>query len=271
MIPLGGDTYPTTAAELADALRVGLRPIVRLPDERVAISVTGDYPDADRLRIDLSGGKITIRSKPEDPAGVGPSQPGPSFKSIEVLAHPVMAEGAKLHLDLTATSVQFDYDRTRANQPVMTLAGASDGRIAVHVSRTELETLVTAKAREAARAKGVEVERIEFNLTQLGERSIRLDAKAQVQTKALFKTISGAVTLTGRLDVDDRLVARISGLNIAGEGMMVALAVNMIRGRVMAFEGREIPLTTFAVGGVRLSDVQLKVGDELMVSAAFGS
>ena len=91
-----------------------------------------------------------------------------------------------------------------------------------------------------------------------------------MQTKALFKTIRGAVTFAGRLDVDDRLVATLSELNVAGEGMMIALAVNMIRGRLAAFEGKEFPLTTFAVGGVRLRDVQLQVGDELAVTAAFG-
>jgi hypothetical protein len=91
-----------------------------------------------------------------------------------------------------------------------------------------------------------------------------------VRTKALFKTISGAVTLTGQVDIDDRLVARLSNLNIAGEGMMVALAVNMVRGRVTALEGAEFPLMTLALGDVRLRDLQLSVGDELKMTAAFG-
>jgi hypothetical protein len=78
------------------------------------------------------------------------------------------------------------------------------------------------------------------------------------------------VTFAGRVDVDDRLVARLSELDVAGEGMMVALAVNMVRGRVTALEGKEFPLTAFALGGVRLRDVQLQVGDELTVTAAFG-
>src|SRR5207245_2169376 len=97
MIPLGGTDFPTTAADLADALRGGLREAVRLPDEQAAVTV-----DADRLRIDLSGGVVAVPGKIEDPAGVGQTQPGPSFKSLEVLAHPVIVEGAKIHFDLTA-------------------------------------------------------------------------------------------------------------------------------------------------------------------------
>ncbi len=269
MIPLGGDQFPTTAADLADALRAALREVVRLPDERAAVSVEGDrYPDADRLRIDLSGGVVGVRGRPEDPAGVGPPQPGPSFKSLEVLAHPLTADGAKLHFDLTAANVRFQFDRTRSGRPVMTLAAATDGRAAVRVSRADVEALVTAKAREAARQYGVEVERIDWTLTQFGPRSVRLEAKAGVQTKALFKTVRGAVTFAGRAAVDDRLVAKLSELNVAGEGMMVAMAVGLIRGRVTALEGREIPLTAFALGGVRLRDVQVQVGDELMATAA---
>src|SRR5947209_6257063 len=118
MIPLGGDQFPTTAADLADALRSALRDVVRLPDERAA----------------------------------------------------------------------------------------------------------------AAKEKGVDVERIDLTLTQLGPRSVRLAAKAAVQTKALFKTIRGAVNFAGRLDIDDRLVATLSELAVAGEGTMIALAVNLFRG-----------------------------------------
>lgn len=265
MIPLGGNDFPTTPAALADALRTALREFVRLRDERAAVAV-----DTDRLRIDLSGGVATVVNQPPDTAGIGQTQPGPAFKSLEVQGHPVVVEGARIQFDLTATDVSFNFDRSRAGRPVLTLAAATDGRVVVRVSRADLEAVVIAKARAAAREKGVEIEQIDFDLKQLGPRSVRLAAKAGVQTKALFKTIRGAVTFAGRLDVDDRLVARLSELNIAGEGMMIALAVNMIRGRLTAFEGKQFPLTTFALGGVRLRDVQLQVGDELAVTAAFG-
>jgi hypothetical protein len=261
MIPLPGSTFPSTAAELADVLRVALRPVIRLPDEHSA---------ADKLRMDLTGGALAMHGPPEVTAASDQPQPGPSFSLLEVLGHPLKADGAMLHLDLTATDVRFNYDRTPANQPVLTLAAATDGRFAVCISRADLEALVTAKAREAASAKGIDVQRIELTLTQLGPRSVRLDAKAHVQTKALFKMIGGAVTLSGQVDIDDELVIRLSHLDIAGEGMMVALAVNMVRSRVTALEGAEFPLTTLAAGDVRLRDVQMTVGNELSVTAAFG-
>lgn len=266
MIPLGGDSFPTTAAELADALRIALREVVRLPDEQAAVTV-----NADQLRIDLTGGVFTLRGQSIDPTGIGETQPGPSFQSLTVFAHPVIVDGAKIHFDLTAAAVRFNFDRSRTGRLVMTLAAATHGRIECRVSQADLESLATAKARAAAKEKGVDIEQVDIAVTQLGPRSVRLNAKATVQTKALFKTISGAVTFTGRLDVDDQLVARLSDLNIAGEGMMIALAVNLVRGRVTALEGKEFPLMAFALGEVQLRDVQFQAGAELKVTAAFGS
>jgi hypothetical protein len=265
MIPLGGNDFPTTPAELADALRIALREYVLLPDEQSAVTA-----DTDRLRIDLTGGTTLTPSGPADTSGVGQTQPGPACRSFDVLAHPIRAEGTNIHFDLTATDVRFNFDRNRAGRPVLTLAGATDGRVVARVSQSELNALVTAKAQEAAQAKGVQIERIDWTLTPLGPRSVRLDAKAAVATKALFKTIRGAVAFAGRVVIDDRLVAKLSELNVAGEGMMIAMAVNMVRGKITAMEGREFPLATLALGGVKLRDVQLQVGDDLAVAAAFG-
>jgi hypothetical protein len=266
MIPLGGSDFPNTPAALADALRAGLRPYVRLPDEQAAVTA-----DAEKLRIDFTGGTIVTGAKPDDAAGVGQTQPGPAFASLDVQGHPVSAEGVNIHFDLAATDVQFNFDRNKSGRPVLVMAAAKDGRVVARISQSELRTLVTAKATAAAGAKGVQIESIDWTLTPLGPRSVRLDATAGVATKALFKTIRGAVNFTGRVDIDERLVAKLSELNISGEGMMIAMAVNMVRGKITAMEGREIPLTTFAFGGVRLRDVQLQVGEELAVAAAFGS
>jgi hypothetical protein len=265
MIPLGGNEFPTNPAELAEALRAGLADFIRMPDGPAAVSA-----NTDRLRIDLSGGVVDVGGQSPDLTGAGQTQPGPAFRSMELLAHPLVADGANLEFDLTAANVRFDLDRNRGGRPVMALAAATDGRVTIRTSRTDLIVLITAKARETARPKGVDVEQIELNLTQLGPRSLRLEAKAAVQTKALFKMVRGAVVFSGRVDIDDRLVARLSELKVAGEGMMIALAVNLVRGRVTALEGKEVPLGTIVLGGVHLHDVQLQVGDELSVTAAFG-
>jgi hypothetical protein len=271
MIPLGGELIPAGAAELADALRAGLRQLFALPDERAAVAVEGDrYPAADRLRIDLSGATVAPRGRPPEPVGEEPSQPGPGFRRLEVVAHPLRYQAAALDLHLTAADARFQFDRDRTGRPWLTLTAARDGHFEAKALKSDIEELVQTGVRELARQKGVEVERIEFRLTSAGPRSLRLDAKVSVAKKVLVKTVRGAVSVSGRLDIDDALVAKLSELSCEGEGVVVSLIVALFRDRVMALEGKEYPLAALSLGAVRLRDVQLRVNDELRVTAAFG-
>jgi hypothetical protein len=271
VIPLGGERFPTNPADLADALRTTLRSLFTLPEEQSVVLVEGDgYPAADRLRIDLSGATIAPSDRPPDPEGMQPAQPGPSLRRLEIVAHPLRYREAALDLDLTAADVQCRFDRDGAGRPWLALAAARDGRVEVKASRQDVVTLVETAVRELARSKGVDVERIEFQLTSAGPRSLRLDAKVFVKKKVLIQNVRGAVRLSGRLDIDDRLVAKLSELSCAGEGVIVSLAVGLFRDRVQALEGKEFPLTAFALGSIQLRDVQLNVGDELRVTAVFG-
>src|SRR5439155_14869323 len=131
-------------------------------------------------------------------------------RRFEIAAHPVRYQGAALDLDLTAADVQCRFDRDRAGRPWLMLAAARDGRVEAKALRRDLDALVQTAVRELAREKGVEVERTEFRLTSAGPRSLRVDAKAFVKKKVLIQTVRGAVSLSGRLDIDDRLVARLS-------------------------------------------------------------
>lgn len=266
MIPLGGTEFPTNLDDLAIALRVGLRELVRIPDEESAISAAPD-----RLNIDLTGATLLLDHLPQEFVGVGSAAPGPRFTEFEVVGHPLLYLSSKLDFEVKAADVQFQFDRTQSGRPVMALAAAQDGRVAARISREDFERLATAKAAEFAKANGITLDRIDFDIDQTGPRSLRFNVKAHVQTKALFKMIRGAVVLSGQLDIDDDLVARASRLNIAGEGTMISLAVNLYRGKVLALEGKEFPLTAWELGGVRLRDLELHVGDELAVTASFGS
>src|SRR5215470_9802084 len=166
MIPLGGDQFPTSPAELADALQASLRQLFALPDERAAVVVEGDnYPAAERLRIDLSGAVVAPRGRPPEPEGLQPAQPGPSFRRLEVVAHPLRVQAAALDLDLTAADARFAFGRDRAGRPWLVLTAARDGRFEARAAKRDIEALVQTAVRELAHQHGVEVEWTEFRLT----------------------------------------------------------------------------------------------------------
>ncbi len=272
MLPLGGDRFPSDAAELAADLRTALLQLVTLPDGASAVEVAGGtYPDADLLRIDLTGAAVAPKGPPPDAASAGPTEPGPSFRRLEFLAHPLRVGQAAVHFDLSAGDVRFAFGRNKAGQPLLVLESARDGQVEARANRQEAEAALLARLGELAREKGVEIERTELKLDQTGPRSLRLDAKVYVRKKVLVQSIRGAVSVAGRLDIDDALVARLSDLAIEGEGVIVSVVVGLVRSRVKALEGQAFPLTAVSLGAVRLRDVQLHVGDELRVTAAFGA
>jgi hypothetical protein len=271
MLLLEGNQPPADRAALADALRGAVRRLFVLPDGDPAVVVEGDgYPDADLLRIDLSGATVAPQRRSPTPGGGAEARPGPRFRRLEVVAHPLRVEGAAVHADLTAHDVGCQFERDRDGRPWLALASARDGHFAARVSQRDLDAVIQAKVRELAREKGVAVERVECRLAQAGPRAVRLDATVHV-VKKTFLTVRGVVTLAGRLDITDELVARLSGLSVAGEGVLVSLAVGLVRDQVQALEGREFPLTAVSLGAIRLRDVQLHVGDDLAVTAAFGA
>ena len=82
---------------------------------------------------------------------------------------------------------------------------------------------------------------------------------------------NATVTLSGDVDLDEQLTARLSNLRFSGDGMVANLAGGFIRPKLATLEGRTFPLMSFALGEITLRDVQLQAGETLRLSAQFGS
>jgi hypothetical protein len=96
-----------------------------------------------------------------------------------------------------------------------------------------------------------------------------LAAEVRLRAKKLF--LSASIRITGQLDLDEELNARISGLNCAGDGAIATMACGVLKPHLEKIDGREFPLMSLPLGKIRLRDVQLAVGDKLSVTAQFGS
>jgi hypothetical protein len=77
--------------------------------------------------------------------------------------------------------------------------------------------------------------------------------------------------ITGQLDLDEELNARVSGLDCIGDGAIASIACGVLKPHLQKIDGRVFPLMSLPLGEVRLRDVQLAVGDKLSVTAKFGS
>ncbi|MEA3188654.1 MAG: hypothetical protein QOD99_2484 [Chthoniobacter sp.] len=259
MIPLGRGDFPTTREELNAALRVGLA-VFESP--RASVEIIGEFPALDRIAIDLSGGKLPLTP----PHGGAVSAPF-TANELQLFANPLRYEQAGIAVELRAQTVSLGFQRDENNQSLLAITGAREGNATFAIQRRELETLILAIASQAARAQGVSIERVDLKVQSTSQRSASFSCDVTAQ-KLFMKTV---VTLSGAIEIDPALVARVSGLRCDGAGMIGGLACGFLRPYLARFEGQTVPLASFALGELRVVDVTLETGEELRVTAHFGA
>lgn len=260
MFTLDADRMPQTTQELADVVGRSVRRWV----DRAAVTIDGELPTVRSFDVDLTGGTVRTDARP-DVATVGPTEPGPAAGAFRVRGRPVRAEGVAADFDLSATGVRFVVGRNAAGQIVVAPDAAADGRLVVSLTKPDLEAAVLKAARAGAAAGGVAVQKVEVTLASEGPRDVEF--RLAVTAKKFVTTV---VHIAGRVAVDDRMVARVTGLTADGDGMVGTMAVGFIRPQLKAVEGRPFPLLAVSLGTIRLRDVAVDVTDGLTVTAAFG-
>jgi hypothetical protein len=263
MLPLAGDKFPATAAQLTDALQGGLAARGFAPT-RVTIDAPS-WPRAELLAIDLSGARVTRNIRLPEPALAG-SQPLRCAR-LEILGAPLFFEGTPVRLRLDAEEVVFDQARSALDEPLLAMQTAARGRVEIEIARPDLEAMLQRVATQMAGDHGVEVKKATMELT--AHHSRMLAVRAEVTAKMFV--MSAAVKLAGEVAVDDALHARLSNLRVSADGMVGALVNTAARPFLEKWENREFALLAFPLGGMTLRDVAVRGGDSLHLEAHFGS
>lgn len=265
MFPLPGKTFATDSEALRVALEESLRRFVR-PAGSIVMLEEKKYPELAALRLSLDGATLEERPRRRPAPSVGALEPALRVARFTISAQPILVHGAQIGLTCTARDVRFNQGRDAEGNLLLLLHDAADGKIEIAVALADLEALVLAGAKAGAGEHGVTVEQVQIELRTRAERA--LDIVVQVRAKKFF--LSATVRISGSLTIDERLVARISGLTCEGEGSLGSLAGGFIAPHLARFEGREFSLMALPLGEVKLRDVRLAAGRELRVSAEFG-
>lgn len=262
MFPLAGPPIPDSPEALADALQRGLAARNLPPREVIA---QGAWPKLDLLRLDLTGVQIP-RSRLAGPSGEECSA-GCTAARFELVAAPARFESVPVQLSLWAVEAGFDFAPAPDGTSTLLLRRAARGEVTMEMTAADVERLVHSLASEAAKQHGAEIKSVKIAFTSRGPRAVSVTAEVTAKVfiaTAIFK-------LSGDLDLDEQLTARLSNLRFSGDGMVANLAGGFIRPQLAALEGRAFPLMSFALGEICLRDVQVQAGETLRLSAHFGS
>jgi hypothetical protein len=262
MLPLAGSSLPTSPETLADALKGGMEACGVQPCE---VAASGTWPALENLRIDVTGAHFDLAKfsplRAEDRAS------GFSVKEMQLVAAPAMFGAAAADFALVAEDAEFDVSPNVEGRSVLAIRRAAQGSVRLEMEHAAVEKLAHQLIVKAAGEHGVEIKATTLRITVRGPRALSLNA--EITAKMFVAT--AAVRVSGDLDVDDQLNARISNLRFDGDGMIANLAGGIVRPQLARFEGRVFPLMTFAVGEIRLRDVQLESGATLRLTARIGS
>jgi len=269
MFPLAGKKFPTSADELAAALNDALGEVFSLPKKTSGVSVDGGgkFPAIKSVDIDLDGATVSADKPPPKPIGTGKREPGPRVDKLELSGQPIRYEQAKLNLKLSAQGLKFDFDRDKKGNALLVLTDAKGGKVDAKISKQDIQTVLTEVATVAAKQQGITVQDVELKLESAGPRSIAAD----VRVKAKKMMMSGVIHVTGKLDIDDELNAKLSDLKCTGEGIVGGAAAGFLQSKIKPYNGTTIPLMAFSLGDVALRDLKIDLKKDLHVTAAFGT
>jgi hypothetical protein len=265
MFPLNTGTFPNTSVQLANQLNDSLRQHFRLTADPVKIQEIA-YPHLASIEVSLDGADLK-EQPPAIPEVRGEAVPALTVDRFKASGQRMAVGPAAIDFGLEADDVDLRRALDAKGNVLLLLHTARQGRIETSIATADLEALIAKVAAAEARKHGVAVDNVQLFLRSSGSRS--LAAEVRLRGKKLF--MSASLRITGQLDLDGQLNARISGLDCVGEGAIASVACGFLKPHLETLEGRVFPLMSLPIGEVRLRDVRIAVGDRLSVNAEFGA
>jgi hypothetical protein len=265
MFPLKTTIFPANAEAFQRLLNESLRDLFEVTSDPVTVR-DASYPHLAQLSVSLDRARLRGQPPPM-PSFSGKPTPALQVDSFKIDASGLAVGPAAIDLSLSAHGVDLHQANDSRGNLVLLLHKAADGRLAISASPSDLEALIAEVAKTEAGKHGVTIGDVQLTLRSKSSRS--LAAEVRLRAKKLF--LSASIRITGQLDLDEDIKARISGLACTGDGASASVACGVLKPHLEKIDGRVFPLMSLPLGEVRLRDVQLAVGDKLSVTAEFGS
>ena len=275
ILPLGSLPRPASDADLTDRLRAALLTyggVEAASASAVQLAATLAGTDIPTLAVDLTGVQVSPREARAAQAAAGTvdvvRRERGTIGSLSVQAHPVTVVGAGVDVELDVAGVSFEWVEGAAGQlglgavePAEAHPVSGSARLAVPVQA--IEAAAERVATQVAAANGLRLTRLDLRLSPAGDNGVAVVVEAQVKKSLLSATVEAGMTAT----VDDALGVTLTDVRVSSRNPVVGALLVAARSRVERYDGRRIDLVSSLPAGVRLTDVHVTVGDEVVLTA----
>lgn len=283
-LPLGPAPRPTDGAELmarvrATAVDQGLGGALEAGMDAVLAGTTvildGDdvasaVVDATGVVIPESAFTTTASADAADLSNLAPvvgETPG-TMRLGTFQAHPITIADVPVDIDAEVRDLPLRWiDAADGSVGVEPLPPTTEHPVNGHLRISAPKATVLDAVRRVATVvlaqEGVTLVRLDVELTSTGPREVRLRAEAKLRKGIL----SASAHATGTATVDSALVLRFSDVTLGSANPIVAGLLAVARGRVQEATRRPIDLSEQLPPGVRVTDVRLDAGTDLVLSA----
>ncbi|GAA1970965.1 hypothetical protein GCM10009718_03170 [Isoptericola halotolerans] len=279
LLPLGTAPRPTTGDDLAARLRATVREAVRgqvhgLDDARIEANLDG--ADVHTLDIDLTGVAVVPSQgeAPVDPAWTPDvvSRDDAVLRTLRLGAHPLSVVDLPVDLSAELQGARFAWVSAADGSVGAELVEPSEdspvtGSARVAVSRAGLAGTVQGLLAVALSGNGIQLTGFDLQIDQTGPRDAAIAVEASIK-KGMF--LSAKITATASAAVDSAMVVTVGDVQLSSGNPIVGALLAASKGRVEAVAGQRIDLAEALPPGVRLTDVRLDVGEEIVLSAELG-
>ena len=263
-LPIEGIKQLKTVPDLMLGLMQGYRSRLELPKDHDAISIEGEFPHLDLLRVDLTEAKLKRDFRPHQ--FKKPSSPKAVVfaKQFEYVARPIRYHDGPMEMVITARDAELSLIRD-GDKSSLVVTNASEGTFDFSMNIADIRPMLMAGAKENA-SGGFGVRDIIFEARSDNERSLVVDMKVA----ATWLFVPADLHLTGRVDIDDNFNVRLSGLRCDGENLGGLLLAGFVDDQMQKHNGKVMPLAAWPGDKLRLSGAQIQVDDHIRIKAAFG-
>jgi len=263
-LPIEGFKQIHSGEQLLQGLTQGYHSRIEMPKDHDAITIAGQFPKLDLLRIDLSNGTLKKEFRPHQFKKPSAPQPTIVAKQFEYVANPLHYADGPIEMHITARDAEMSLIRD-GDQASLVLTDAAEGAFEFSMLVADVRPMLLAGAKEHANG-GFNVRDIIFDAHSDNDRSLTID----LTVKANWLLLPADFHLTGRVDIDDAFNVRLSGLRCDGENLGGLLLAGFIDDAMKKHNGKVMPLAAWPGNKIHLSHAQIQIDDHIRIKAGFG-